>query len=96
MSYFLIICVFITHAVTSGGKNGCSFDVSYLWAHDPIKFCLEFLMLFVSNGQKLYIYFKHSQIESFLHALWRPLKLPNVGSFGGEMALIWSVIKSPK
>ena len=47
MSYFLNISVFNSHIVTSGGKNGCSFDVTYLWAHDPNKFFLDFVMLFV-------------------------------------------------
>ena len=47
MSCFLKICVFISHVVTSGDKNGCSFDVTYLWAHDPNKFFLDFVMLFV-------------------------------------------------
>ena len=47
MSCFLNISVFNSHIVTSGGKNGCSFDVTYLWAHDPHKFFLDFLMLFV-------------------------------------------------
>ena len=47
ISCFLNICVFISHVVTSGGKNGCSFDVTYEWAHDPNKFFLDFVMLFV-------------------------------------------------
>ena len=42
MSCFLNICVFISHVVTSGGKNGCSFDVIYLWAHDPNNVFLDF------------------------------------------------------
>ena len=45
MSGFLNICVFISHVVTSGGKNGCSFDVTYLWAHDPNKFFRDFLCI---------------------------------------------------
>ena len=28
-------------------KNGCSFDVTYLWAHDQNKFFLDFVILFV-------------------------------------------------
>ena len=43
MSYFLNICLFISDVLTSGGKSGCLFDVTYLWAHDPNKFFLDFL-----------------------------------------------------
>ena len=53
MSCFLNICLFISHVVTSGGKNGCPFDVTYLWAHDLNKFVLNFLCLLCKMAKKL-------------------------------------------
>ena len=47
-------------------KNGCSFDVTYLWAHDPNKFfpriCKCFLCKMAKNCKNN---FMHPKIESF-------------------------------
>ena len=40
------LCIYFTCSDLWWQKNGCSFDVTYLWAHDPNTFFLDFVMLF--------------------------------------------------
>ena len=63
MSYFLNICISISHVVISGGKNGFSFDVTYLWVHDPNKFCLDFLWLLCQMAKTKF--FKWPKLSPF-------------------------------